>query len=463
MCAKAKSSPANRRAGDTLNFMTDINAFAQRRARLLSKIETGVVIVPAAHEARRSHDTEYPFRQDSDFQYLTGFPEPDAIAVLRPGEAKPFVLFVRPRDREREIWTGFRHGPEGAVEKFGADEAFPLTDWPAKLPELLQGGAPVYMQLGADRELEMQVIGAIEDLRKKGRTGVEAPAGVLDPRPLLAEMRLIKTPDELPLLERAAEITVRGHVAAMRETRPDLFEYQVQARIEYEFRRLGASAPGYGTIVAGGANATVLHYVENTAALRDGDLLLIDAGAEYQGYTGDVTRTFPVGRAFTGRAKSVYELVLAANVAAVEAVKPGATLEGIHDLACRVLTQGLVDLGVLEGSVDGLMETKAYRPYYMHRTSHWLGLDVHDVGAYTSGGAPRPLEAGMVLTIEPGLYFHGDTPAPAELHGIGVRIEDDVLVTLKGHRNLTAGAPKSVPEIETLRAEAFAGESRVRL
>lgn len=443
--------------------MTDMNAFARRRARLLSKIDSGVVIVPAAHEARRSNDTEYPFRQDSNFQYLTGFPEPDAIAVLRPGHAKPFVLFVRPRDREREIWTGFRHGPEGALEKFGADEAYPLSDWQAKLPELLQGGAPVYLQLGADRELDQQVVAVIEDLRKKGRMGLEAPAGILDPRPLLAEMRLFKTPDELPLLERAAEITVRGHVAAMRETRPEHIEYQVQARIEYEFRRLGAAAPGYGTIVAGGANATVLHYVENTAQLRAGDLLLIDAGAEYQGYTGDVTRTFPVGRTFSGPAKDVYELVLAANLAAVEAVKPGATVDGIHDLACRVLTQGLVDMKVLEGSIDGLLESKAYRPYYMHRTSHWLGLDVHDVGAYAAGTAPRPLEPGMVLTIEPGLYFHGDTPAHPSLHGIGVRIEDDVLVTLKGHRNLTAGAPKSVEDIEALRAEAFAGESRVRL
>lgn len=441
----------------------DVRIHAQRRARLLEDLTAGVVIVPAAHEVRRSNDTEYPFRQDSDFHYLTGFPEPDAIAVLRPGHAKPFVLFVRPRDREREIWTGFRLGAEGAVEKYGADEAYPLAEWPARLPELLQGGAPVYYHLGHDKDLDAQIVAAIETLSTKGRQGIEAPTGILDPRPRLAEMRLVKSPDEIPLLQHAADITAAGHVAAMRETRAGHFEYQVQARIEYEFRLRGAAAPGYGTIVAGGANATVLHYVENAMPLAEGDLILIDAGAEADGYTGDVTRTFPVGRRFEGAAKAVYEVVLAAQLAALEAVRPGTTIESIHLETCRVLTQGLVDLGVLSGAVDGLVEQKAYQPYYMHRTSHWLGLDVHDVGAYVRDGAPRPLEPGMVLTIEPGLYFHADKPAPDGFHGVGVRIEDDALVTLKGHRNLTAAVPKAVAEIEALREEAYARAPAVKL
>ncbi len=423
------------------------------REQFLARLQPGVVIIPAAHEATRSNDTEFPFRQDSDFQYLTGFPEPDAIAVLRPGHEKPYVLFVRPKDREREIWTGIRAGVHGAVDEYGADEAYELGEWETKLPELLRGNRRVYVKLGHDAAVDEAVIRTIADLRRRGRQGVEAPSEVIDPAPILAEMRLFKRDEEVGILARACDISVEGHLAAMRQTRPDMNEYEVQALVEYEFRKRGASAPGYGTIVAGGANATILHYVENNRPLRDGDLLLIDAGAEFGAFTGDITRTFPVGKKFEGAARDVYQVVLDAQHAALKASKPGSTLDDVHNAACRALTQGLVELKVLEGDVEELLREHAYRPYYMHRTSHWLGMDVHDVGAYVRDGEVRSLEAGMAFTVEPGLYFHGDTAAPAHFHGIGVRIEDNVLITPDGHRNLTAGVPTGIAEIEALRGE----------
>ena len=429
--------------------------FAARRRRLAEKAGADVIIIPAAHEATRSRDTEFPFRQDSDFLYLTGFPEPDAIAVLRPGHEKPYVLFVRPRDREREIWTGFRAGAEGAVEKYGADEAHALSEWPRLLPELLSNQPRVSVRLGQDAAVDKAVIETIDQLRQRGRQGIEAPAELRDPSVALADMRLFKGPEEIPFLQQAADITVAGHIAAMQQTRPDMMEFEIQALLEYEFRRRGAAAPGYGSIVAGGANATILHYVENAARMADGDLLLIDAGAEYQGYTGDVTRTFPIGRTFEGAAREVYEIVLAAQEAALAASLPGQTLDAVHQAAVRTLTQGLRDLGVLEGEVDGLIEQQAYRPFYMHGTSHWLGLDVHDVGTYKLDGKARALEPGMVYTVEPGLYFHADSAAPERLHGIGIRIEDDILITDQGHKNLTEAVPKSIKDIEELRRQAF--------
>ncbi len=431
--------------------------FKQRRDRFLEQLADGAVaIIPATHEITRSNDTEYPFRQDRNFHYLTGFPEPDAIAVLRKGDAQPYTLFVRPRDREREIWTGYRAGPEGAMANYGADAAFDVASFPAKISELLRGGRPVYLQLGLDKALDGRIIQTIDQLRKRGRQGVEAPSGILDPQTVLAEMRLYKSADEIPLLEAACSISAAGHLAAMRETRPGMWEYEVQARIEYEFRRRGAAAPGYGSIVAGGANATVLHYVENNRKLEEGGLLLIDAGAEVHGYSGDITRTFPVGPRYEGAAKAVYELVLASQHAAIEICRPGETLESVHQAAVRVLTQGLVDLKILKGDIDGLIESNAFRPYYMHRTGHWLGLDVHDMGAYSLRGSPRPLEAGMCFTVEPGLYFHADSEAADEFKGIGVRIEDDLLITLKGNRVLTDAVPKDVAAIEDLRKLAFA-------
>ena len=362
---------------------------------------------------------------------------------------------MREKDREREIWTGFRAGPQGAVEKYGADEAYDLEEWHKKLPEMLAAAGEVHFRLGRDRDLDKLLIDGIDDMSRKGRQGIVAPTAVIDPSPVLAEMRLFKSADEVPLLQTACDITAAGHIAAMRETKPGMFEYEIQALVEYQFRKRGASYPGYGTIVAGGANATVLHYVENAMTLQDDTLLLIDAGAEFAGYTGDVTRAFPVGRKFTGAARDVYDIVLRAQLAAIEATHPGSTIEVIHNAACKVLTEGLVSLGVLQGDVGQLMADKAYQPYYMHRTSHWLGLDVHDVGAYLRDGKPRPLEPGMVLTVEPGLYFHADSAATAAFHGIGIRIEDDVLITLKGHRNLTAAVPKSIEAIEALREEAF--------
>ncbi len=435
--------------------MISMDIFRRRRERFLADLPPGVVIIPAAHEVTRSNDTEFPFRQDSWFHYLTGFPEPDAVAVLRPGHAKPFVLFVRPKDREREIWTGIRIGPEGAMERYGADEAYPLSEWPNRIAGLLENQPRLYYALGRDRTLDTLVTDTVAGLRARGRQGIEAPVEMVDPTRKLAEMRLFKTADEVPLLEKTFEISAEGHLAAMRLTKPGMYEYEIQAAIEYEFRRRGASYPGYGTIVAGGGNAAILHYVENSARLEDGQLLLIDAGAEYAGYSGDITRTFPVGQRFEGAARAAYEVVLRAQEAAVAACRPGNTLEAIHDLACRILTEGLIELGVLRGSVDEALETKTFREYYMHGTGHWLGLDVHDVGAYRVDGKSRPLEPGMLFTVEPGLYFHPSSDTPAEFHGIGIRIEDDILITADGHRNMTAAVPKRIEDIEALRREAM--------
>jgi Xaa-Pro aminopeptidase len=433
----------------------DPTIHAARRARVLEEMERrggGVMLLPAADEKLRSNDSEYIFRQDSDFYYLTGFDEPQGCAVLsaRGGE-RSFRLFVRPRDREKEIWNGKRLGVVGAREVLGADEAFTVAEQEEKLPGLLDGAGTLWFRLGFEEAWDRRVVGMLVALRAQSRAGKRAPATVVEPGRILHELRLVKEPGEVALLRKAAEITAEGHFAAMRDGVPGRREHQVQAEIEYAFRRRGGNGPGYGTIVATGANSTILHYRAGDEVLADGDVCLVDAGGEYGLYTADVTRTFPVSGEFSAAQRALYQACLGVQKAAIEAVRPGATIDGIHEQAVRGLTEALVGLGLLQGEVDALVESKAFRKYYMHRTSHWLGLDVHDVGDYVVDGGSRPLVPGMVLTVEPGLYVAADDEAaPRELRGVGIRIEDDVLVTDGGHENLTAAVPKEVEEVEAV-------------
>jgi Xaa-Pro aminopeptidase len=425
-------------------------------AEFMRRMEpNSVAILPGAREVTRSNDTEYRFRQDSDFYYLTGFQEPDSIAVVAPSKDERFTLFVRPRDPEREVWTGRRAGVEGAKEKFGADAAFPVEEFQEKLADLLNGARRLYYRLGAGQpELDQTIIRQLARMRSMGRKGVEPPHTIVDPGTILHEMRLFKTEEEIELMQRAADIAAEAHREAMRAARPGAKEYEIEALIEYIFRKSGAHAPAYGSIVGAGANATILHYVNNDAELKDGDLLLIDAGAEYEGYASDITRTFPVSGRFTGAQRELYQLVLDCQEQCVRMVAPGVTLDEMHERSVEILTEGMVRLGLLAGDVKKLIEEEAYKKFYMHRLGHYLGMDVHDVGLYHTDGQPRPVEPGIVMTVEPGLYIAEDAEGvPDKYRGLGVRIEDDVLVTPEGHRVLTDKAPKQVEEIEALMAK----------
>lgn len=429
--------------------------YAARRARVFDAMEAaggGVLLLPAADEKLRNADAEYLFRQDSDFYWLTGFDEPQGCVVLsaRPGERK-VTLFVRPRDKEKEIWTGRRLGVDGAVSVLGADEAFNVADQEARLGGLIDGARTLWFKLGAEAGWDARIIRLLVELRAGVRAGKRAPQAVVEPGRILHELRLVKDEAELRLLRKAADLTAEAHMSAMRDGWAGRHEYQVQSEIEYAFRRRGGNGPGYGTIVATGANSTILHYRAGDAVLKDGDVCLVDAGGEYGNYTADVTRTFPVSGQFTKAQAELYSVCLAVQKKAIEAVRPGATIDGIHDQVVRGLTEGLIGLGLLQGTPEERIADKSFRRFYMHRTSHWLGLDVHDVGDYQVEGASRALVPGMVLTIEPGLYVAADDEqAPAALRGVGIRIEDDVLVTADGHQNLTVGVPKEIAEMEAV-------------
>ncbi len=420
--------------------------------------ENSVAIIPSSREATRSNDTHYRYRQSSDLLYLTGFDEPESIAVIAPFREQKYTLFVRPRDPEREIWDGRRAGIEGARTQFGADDSLPIEEFKEKLGDILNGATNLFYRVGdGNPELDHMIIQEIARMRNMGRRGITPPTAIIDTGSIIHEMRLIKTEDEINLMQRAADIAAEGHRLAMQEARPGLKEYEIEALIEYHFRRSGAAAPAYTTIVGGGANATILHYINNDAELRDGDLLLIDAGAEYEGYASDITRTFPVNGRFTEAQREVYELVLEAQVACIEMAAPGVTMDELHNRSVEVLTEGMVRLGLLEGEVSELIEEEKYKRFYMHRLGHFLGLDVHDVGRYQINGEARPLEPGMVITIEPGIYIAADAEGiPEQYLGIGVRIEDDVLITREGRRVLTHNAPKEVEEIEKLIEESKA-------
>ena len=415
-----------------------------------------VAIIHGAHLLRRNSDVEYKFRQPSDLLYLTGLVEPEAVAVLAPNrpESERFTMFLRPRDPEREVWTGRRLGVEGARAQLGADQAFPIAELASKLPDLLDGAEELHYLFADDKEVDDVVSAAVRSLWGHHRNGKRGPARMVDLRATLHEMRLFKDEHALAALRRAAAITAEAHVEAMRTVRPGMYEYEIEALVDYTFRRRGAHGPGYGTITGGGANATILHYIENDALLADGALLLVDAGAEVEGFTADVTRTFPVTGRFSPAQRRFYETVLRVQEAIIEAAVPGATIDGLHARTVELLTAGMVELGLLHGEVPALIEKLEHRRYYMHRTSHWLGMDVHDVGAYyesaTSGS--RALAEGMVITVEPGLYVAADDQrAPAPYRGLGVRIEDDVLITKGGNEVLTRAIPKHPGAIEALR------------
>lgn len=413
-----------------------------------------VMVLVGARLAVRSADTEFPFRQDSDFWYLTGFDHPDAIAILSTREGPSYSLFVQPRDPAAETWTGFRPGVEGAVDDYGADSAHPRDDLFDKLPEMLRGARRIYHTLGRDRGIDTRVISLQDEIRRQSRGGVLPAEEIIDPRLAIHEMRLHKSAEEIQLMQRAADISFEAHRRTAALAHPDRFEYELEAELGHVFRASGGSGPAYSSIVGGGVNATILHYIRNDQRLTKGDVVLIDAGVEYEGYASDVTRTYPVGGRFESAARDLYEVVLAAQLAAIDASGPGETLPEIHSAALRVLCSGMVDLGILKGDLDAIIETEAYKPYYMHGTSHWLGLDVHDVGAYvardeTGEAKPRPLAPGMAYTIEPGLYIGaGDPKAPEAFKGLGIRIEDDIVITEDGILNLNREIPKTVDAIE---------------
>ena len=421
--------------------------YSTRRAALLELIGDGIAVIPTAPERVRNRDSHHPYRFDSYFWYLSGFPEPDAVIVLIGGKEPRSILFCREKNEEREVWDGFRFGPAAALTSFGFDEAYPIAEVEAKLPELMANRATLWHALGHDASWDTKIVAALNLVRAQTRAGKHAPAEIRDLREALDQMRLLKDEYEARIMRRAAVIASAAHKRAMRSCRVGMAEFELEAEIGYEFRKRGADGHAYSPIVAGGSNACVLHYVENNKLLDANALVLIDAGCEVKGYASDITRTFPVNGHFSGVQRDAYEIVLAAQSAALAAIKPGAPFIAYHDAALRVLTQGMIDLKLLTGSVDGAIESEAYKPFYMHRTGHWLGLDVHDAGEYKSGENWAPLAPGMALTVEPGLYIRPGADVPEHLHGIGIRIEDDVFVTESGHEVYTT-APKSIPEIE---------------
>ena len=415
--------------------------------------QKSVAIIPSAREATRSNDTQYRFRQDSDFLYLTGFEEPESIAVIAPANENKYTLFVRPRDPEQEIWVGRRAGLEGAKGEFGAHESFPIAEFEEKLQDILDGADKLYYRLGVDTELDSSIIRKIAQMRALNRKPIHPPRTIIDPATIVHEMRVLKSPEEIELMQKAADIAAEAHVAAMKAVRGGMMEYEVEALIEQIFRRYNAG-PSYTSIVGGGANATVLHYINNDGELRDGDLLLVDAGAEYKGYASDITRTFPINGKFSKAQREIYDLVLATQMSCVEMVRPGVTHDELKAHSVELLTEGMVKLGLLQGEPAELIKEEKYKQFYMHGLGHLLGIDVHDVGIYYYDKQSRALDPGVVMTIEPGLYIAPDTKnIPEQYLGIGVRIEDDVLCTADGPRVLTTGVPKDADEIEALMAK----------
>ncbi len=432
----------------------DAALYRSRRERLLAEMgERAVAVFPAAPVAIRNHDVEHEYRQDSDFFYLTGLDEPNSVLVLSTVHEHHTVLFVRPRDPSREVWDGPRAGVDGAMSRFGAVAAFELRELDAKLVELLVKTERLLYRLGRDRDMDARVVAALELSRRRHRLGHDYPTEIVDPGRFVHEHRLHKSAEELATMRLAAAISHEAHLAAMRVARPGAYEYQVEAELLRVFRARGCERPAYGPIVGSGPNATILHHRKNDRQMQEGELLLIDAGGEIEYYASDVTRTFPVSGRFTEAQRAIYELVLAAQRACIDAVRPGATVEAIHRVAVEELTRGLVTLGLIEGPLEDAVRDERYKPFYMHRTSHWLGMDVHDVGTYFRRGEPRELAPGMVLTVEPGLYIAGDAKVDERWRGIGVRIEDDVVVTDDGHENLTASIPKEPDELERVLAD----------
>ncbi|MFT4937385.1 MAG: Xaa-Pro aminopeptidase [Paraglaciecola sp.] len=437
--------------------MIELSEFSSRRKKLLAAMQANsICVVPAAHLVTRSRDTEYPFRQDSYFHYLSGFPEPEAWLVLsnkraqQPESKGLSILFCLDKDPSAEIWHGRRCGPEIAKDKFGLDMTFSLDDLDEKLTELVDGHQNLYFAQGHSADADAQVFSILEELRGAPKQSKTAPGNIVDVRPILDEMRLYKSPAEAALMRVAATISCAAHIRAMQFSQAGKFEYQLQAEIQHEFALQGAKDPAYGSIVGSGHNACILHYTENSDELKNGDLVLIDAGCELQGYAADITRTFPVSGRFSTAQKQLYQLVLDSQLAAFELIKPGSNIKLASDRAIEVITEGLIELGILQGDLADNITQQKYREFFMHGLSHWLGLDVHDVGNYKIDGRERPFEAGMVLTVEPGIYIAPDAQVDKRWRGIGIRIEDDLLITETGHENLTEAAPKHLDDIEKL-------------
>jgi Xaa-Pro aminopeptidase len=434
----------------------DQQNYRERRKQLLEKMPEGSIMVIAAESLKtRNNDAEYPFRQSSNFYYLTGFNEPDALLVMAKGEEAAVTLFCPPRDPNMEIWTGYRAGPEGCVERFGADQAFNLDEIDERLPKMIDGASQLLYPIARDKALDARVKGWLETLGRSVRSGAVLPQTLADSDRLLHEMRLFKSAAEIELMQRAATISATAHCQAMIACKPGIYEFQLESVIQAYCGSQGARFQAYTPIVAGGANACILHYIENDQPIADGDLVLIDAGCELDNYASDITRTFPANGRFSDEQAAIYDLVLKANEACIEAVRPGTCWDSLHQLSARILTEGLIELGLLQGDLDELIEAGAFRRFYMHRIGHWLGMDVHDVGDYRVDGEWRKLAPGIVTTIEPGIYIAPDDHSVEERwRGIGVRIEDDVLVTEQGSKVLTAGVPKLRSEIEALMQNA---------
>lgn len=427
--------------------------YAKRRKELMKMIGAeGIVIIPSANEVIRNNDARFPFRQNSDFYYLTGFDEPESILVLAPKRKDgEFILFNRTRNRDHEIWDGPRAGQQGARKLYGADEAFPIEKFSEMLPNLLSDRHAIHFPLGAHKGFDQLIMEGVNALRAKIRSGAHAPMEFKDVLPSLHEMRLIKSPAELLVMQKAVDITAAAHLRAMQACRPGMYEYELEAELMYEFVRNGALSPAYTSIVGSGRNSCILHYIANNKKIANGDIVLIDAGAEYQNYAADVTRTFPANGKFSAEQRDIYQLVLDAQLAAIKTVKPGASWTAAQQAIVKVITQGLIDLRILKGRLNDLIEKQAYLPFYMHKSGHWLGLDVHDVGRYRVGSKWRNLQQGMVLTIEPGIYISSDIPGvDKRWHNIGVRIEDDVLVTKNGCDVLSKEIPKEIADIEAV-------------
>ncbi|MGO1460747.1 MAG: Xaa-Pro aminopeptidase [Marinobacter sp.] len=439
-----------------MSSIIPVKEFAERRRKLMERMAPdSIAIIPAAPEHVRNRDVLHPFRQDSDFQYLTGFGEPEAVLALIPGrEHGESVLFCKERNPEKELWDGFLMGPEGAIERYGLDDAFPVSDIDDILPGMIEGRSRVYYPLGKDQGFDTRVMDWVKVIRSKVRSGAHPPGEFVSLEHFLHDLRLYKSASEINAMARAGKISAQAHCRAMKRARKGGNEYNLEAELIYTFMDHGAPSTAYPSIVGSGANGCILHYIENSAPLKDGDLVLIDAGCEVECYASDITRTFPVNGTFSPEQRAVYEVVLAAQYAAIEAVRPGNHWDHPHQAALKVLTGGLIELGLLSGTVEDAIASQAFKPFFMHRTGHWLGLDVHDVGDYKVGDAWRQLEPGMTLTVEPGLYISpGNTDVDEKWRGIGIRIEDDVVVTKEGCRVLTSDVPKTIEEIEALMAE----------
>lgn len=433
--------------------MIKMTEFAKRRKKLMQHIGAkGIVIIPSGSLLHRNGDSEFPFRQQSDFYYLTGFEEPGAVAVLLPKRKKgEYILFNRVRNRDEEIWTGYRAGQEGACKEFLADEAFPILEFDHKLPELFEGREEIHYALGMNECFDKKIIKAVNKIRGKIRSGAQSPVAFVDISHTLHEMRLIKSAAEVDVMRKAALISADAHRRAMRYCKPGIYEYELEAEIMHEFQRNGARFPAYTCIVGSGANSCILHYNDNNKKIENNSMVLIDAGCEYQYYASDITRTFPANGKFSAEQAAIYDIVLQAQLAAIKTIKPGALWSTAQDVIVKIMTQGLLDLGILKGKLADLIEKQAYLPFYMHKSGHWLGLDVHDVGCYKINKQWRKLKPGMVLTVEPGIYISADTPNVHKCwHNIGVRIEDDVLVTAKGNEVLSHKAPKTIKDIEAI-------------